>query len=85
MATLKYTFEQWWSINGRPEWDSTTARASWNATIESAEALKPSHNSVRDAIAVLKDVHFRIGTGEIKMGCLHGLAHDIAVVAQQHP
>lgn len=44
MAALKYTFEQWWSINGRPEWDSTMARASWNAAIESAEVLKPSHN-----------------------------------------
>jgi len=45
MAALKYTFEQWWSINGRPEWDSTMAMAAWNAAIESAEALKPSHNS----------------------------------------
>lgn len=44
MAALKYTFDQWWSINGRTEWDNTMAKAAWNAAIESVEALKPSHN-----------------------------------------
>lgn len=30
------TFEEWWEVNGRPEWDSTMAKAAYRAGLLAA-------------------------------------------------
>jgi hypothetical protein len=42
-----------------------------------------ANNSVSPEIALIKSIAFRIRSGEIKMGCLHGLKQEILSVAQR--
>jgi hypothetical protein len=46
------------------------------------EARASNTEQNNSAVALLADVYRHIETGEIKMGCLRGLKHDIAVWAQ---
>jgi hypothetical protein len=49
-------FEAFWNETGWNIKYRCMAEVSWDAALESVKALKPSHNSAMDAIALCKDL-----------------------------
>jgi len=52
---------------------------------QAADALDKQQKLINAANKLILDVAFRIQTKEIKMGCLHGLEHDVLTWAAKHP
>jgi len=55
------------------------------ASEQVADARDKQQRLINAANKLIQDVAFRIQTKEIKMGCLHGLEHDVITWAAKHP
>lgn len=46
----KMSFDEWWKINGRPEWESTMAHAAWDASKATDTKAPIDWNDIRQRV-----------------------------------